>query len=226
MRRLSDRRALPRDVYRVLGERLKGVFYASTGLVVDALAPGMGGRSDCDGSDSVTFSLAGRCARTGMFGAVVPRRVLRGVPVACGRDPVWGGLHSECHRPHTRPEAVGRLADGLAAQAAMDHVVAHAAYPECRQLTVVDASGAVASHSGVRTLGTYIVATGVDAVAAGNLLNSEKVPQAMVEAFGADLERHLADRLLAGLRAGEEAEARRGRCIPAACWWSPMPSGH
>lgn len=26
------------DVYRVLGERLKGVFYASTGLVVDSLA--------------------------------------------------------------------------------------------------------------------------------------------------------------------------------------------
>lgn len=26
------------DVYRVLGERLKGVFYASTGLVVEALA--------------------------------------------------------------------------------------------------------------------------------------------------------------------------------------------
>lgn len=26
------------DVYRVLGERLKGVYYASTGLVVDALA--------------------------------------------------------------------------------------------------------------------------------------------------------------------------------------------
>lgn len=26
------------DVYRVLGERLKGVFYASTGLVIDSLA--------------------------------------------------------------------------------------------------------------------------------------------------------------------------------------------
>jgi hypothetical protein len=26
------------DVYRVLGERLKGVYYASTGLIVQALA--------------------------------------------------------------------------------------------------------------------------------------------------------------------------------------------
>lgn len=159
----------------------------------------------------MTFSLAGRCARTGMFGAVVtsssPSVASRcvwarsGVGVACTQnvtDPALG------------PKLLDRLADGLAAQAAMDHVVAHAAYPEYRQLTVVDATGAVASHSGVRTLGTYIVATGVDAVAAGNLLNSEKVPQAMVEAFGADPERHLADRLLAGLRAGEEAGGEEG----------------
>lgn len=159
----------------------------------------------------MTFSLAGRCARTGMFGAVVtsssPSVASRcvwarsGVGVACTQnvtDPTLG------------PKLLDRLAGGLAAQAAMDHVVAHAAYPEYRQLTVVDATGAVASHSGVRTLGTYIVATGVDAVAAGNLLNSEKVPQAMVEAFVADPERHLADRLLAGLRAGEEAGGEEG----------------
>lgn len=146
-----------------------------------------------------------------MFGAVVtsssPSVASRcvwarsGVGVACTQnvtDPTLG------------PKLLDRLADGLAAQDAMDHVVAHAAYPEYRQLTVVDATGAVASHSGVRTLGTYIVATGVDAIAAGNLLNSEKVPQAMVEAFGADPERHLADRLLAGLRAGEEAGGEEG----------------
>ncbi|WP_454787968.1 DUF1028 domain-containing protein [Mycolicibacterium lutetiense] len=159
----------------------------------------------------MTFSLAGRCARTGMFGAVVTSSS----PAVASRC-VWArsGVGVACTQnvtdPTLGPNLLDRLADGLAAQAAMDHVVAHAVYPEYRQLTVVDATGAVASHSGVRTLGTYVVATGVDAVAAGNLLSSEKVPQAMVEAFAADPGRHLADRLLAGLRAGEEAGGEEG----------------
>ena len=68
----------------------------------------------------------------------------------------------------------------------MDNVVAAAPYAEYRQLTVVDATGNCAFYSGPHTLGAHTVATGVDAVAAGNLLASEKVPQAMVEAFEAD----------------------------------------
>ncbi|MDV3125817.1 DUF1028 domain-containing protein [Mycobacterium sp. 21AC1] len=159
----------------------------------------------------MTFSLAGRCAHTGMFGAVVtsssPAVAARcvwarsGVGVACTQnvtDPTLG------------PKLLDRLAHGAAAQGAMDHVVGHASYPEYRQLTVVDATGAVASHSGAQTLGTHIVATGVDAVAAGNLLSSAKVPRSMIEAFEADPGQHLADRLLAGLRAGEEAGGEEG----------------
>ena len=93
---------------------------------------------------------------------------------------------------------------------AMDNVVAAASYAEYRQLTVVDATGNCAFYSGPHTLGTHTVATGVDAVAAGNLLVSEKVPQAMVEAFEADPHEYLGDRLLAALRAGEEAGGEEG----------------
>ncbi|MGV0743773.1 DUF1028 domain-containing protein [Mycolicibacterium sp. XJ870] len=159
----------------------------------------------------MTFSLAGRCARTGMFGAVVTSSS----PAVAARC-VWArsGVGVACTQNVTDPtlgsKLLDRLADGASAQGAMDHVVAHAAYPEYRQLTVVDVTGAVAFHSGARTLGTYTVVTGVDVVAAGNLLSSEKVPQAMVEAFEADPGRHLADRLLAGLRAGEDAGGEEG----------------
>ncbi|MFV8243248.1 DUF1028 domain-containing protein [Mycolicibacterium peregrinum] len=159
----------------------------------------------------MTFSLAGRCARTGMFGAVVTSSS----PAVASRC-VWArsGVGVACTQnvtdPTLGPKLLDQLADGLPAQAAMDHVVAHAAYPEFRQLTVVDAAGEVASYSGTSTLGTHVVATGVDAVAAGNLLSSEKVPQAMIEAFEADPGLHLADRLLAGLRAGEEAGGEEG----------------
>ncbi|MDF2763206.1 MAG: hypothetical protein K0S81_184, partial [Rhodospirillales bacterium] len=41
----------------------------------------------------------------------------------------------------------------------------------------------MAHHSGAKTLGTYRVAAGDGCVAAGNLLSSERVPDAMVEAF-------------------------------------------
>lgn len=146
-----------------------------------------------------------------MFGAVVTSSS----PAVASRC-VWArsGVGVACTQnvtdPTLGPKLLDRLADGLAAQAAMDDVVAHAVYPEYRQLTVVDATGAVASHSGVHTLGTHVVATGADAVAAGNLLSSEKVPRAMVEAFEADPGRHLADRLLAGLRAGEDAGGEEG----------------
>lgn len=159
----------------------------------------------------MTFSLAGRCARTGMFGAVVtsssPAVAARcvwarsGVGVACTQnvtDPTLG------------PKLLDRLAAGADAQGAMDHVVANAAYSEYRQLTVVDAVGNIAFHSGARTLGTHTVATGVNVVAAGNLLSSDKVPQAMVEAFEAEPDQHLGDRLLAALRAGEVAGGEEG----------------
>ncbi|WP_441963770.1 DUF1028 domain-containing protein [Mycolicibacterium houstonense] len=159
----------------------------------------------------MTFSLAGRCARTGMFGAVVTSS---SPAVAARCISARSGVGVACTQNVTDPtlsaKLLDRLAAGADAQRAMDLVVAAAAYAEYRQLAVVGAKGAGAFHSGARTLGTHTVATGADAVAAGNLLSSEKVPQAMVEAFEADPEAELAERLLAGLRAGEEAGGEEG----------------
>lgn len=112
--------------------------------------------------------------------------------------------------PTLSTKLLDRLAHGAGAQDAMAQVVTHAAYADYRQLTVVDATGAVASHSGAHTLGTHLIATGAGSIAAGNLLSSDKVPQAMVEAFDADPDAHIGDRLLAALRAGADAGGEEG----------------
>lgn len=159
----------------------------------------------------MTFSLAGRCRRTGMFGAVVTSSS----PAVAARC-AWAraGVGAVCTQNVTDPSLGNKVLDGLAfgrsAQEALDAVVREASYPAYRQLTVVDAAGNTAAHSGEQTLGLHRTVQTADAVAAGNLLASDKVPQAMVDAFDADPDAHLADRLLAGLRSGDNAGGEEG----------------
>ena len=102
------------------------------------------------------------------------------------------------------------LARGLDATRVRDMLVQADPYPEYRQLTVLGAQGPGACHSGVRTLGTFAVAHQADCIAAGNILASEAVPQAMCDAFSSNPDAELAARLLAALEAGERAGGEEG----------------
>jgi uncharacterized Ntn-hydrolase superfamily protein len=80
---------------------------------------------------------------------------------------------------------------------------------EFRQLTAVGATGDGVVWSGGRALGRAATAVGPGCAAAGNLLASEDVPAAMVEAFlGAEGE--LGARLVAALEAGRDAGGEEG----------------
>jgi uncharacterized Ntn-hydrolase superfamily protein len=159
----------------------------------------------------VTFSLVGRCARTGQFGAVVTSSS----PAVAARC-AWAraGVGAACTQnvtdPTLGPRLLDALAEGRTAAEALEHVVGEATYPSYRQLTVVDAAGRTATHSGAHTLGCHETATGRDTVAAGNLLSSRDVPAAMVAAFEARPEAELGDRLLAALQAGLDAGGEEG----------------
>lgn len=159
----------------------------------------------------MTFSLIGRCGRTGRLGAVVTSSS-PAVAARCvwARQGVGVAATQNVTDPTLGNKLLDQLASGATAQQAMDAVVAAAPYAEYRQLTVLDVHGNGTTYSGPNTLGTNTVAIGVDVVAAGNLLSSEKVPQAMVEAFEADPTHDLGDRLLAALRAGEDAGGEEG----------------
>lgn len=159
----------------------------------------------------MTFSLAGRCARTGQFGAVVTSSS----PAVAARC-AWAraGVGAACTQNVTDPSLGPKLLDALESGAtpgeALAAVVAKAPHAEHRQLTVIDRTGAAASYSGDLTLGTHRTVEGPDCVAAGNLLSSPAVPEEMVHAFSADPAAALGDRLLAALRAGEDAGGEEG----------------
>ena len=67
------------------------------------------------------------------------------------------------------------LARGLSAREACAALVASTPFIAYRQLTLVDASGDVASYSGSNTLGVHAVHSGEGVIAAGNLLANDQV---------------------------------------------------
>jgi uncharacterized Ntn-hydrolase superfamily protein len=159
----------------------------------------------------VTFSLAGRCARTGMFGAAVssssPAVAAR---CAFARTSVGAACSQNVTDPRLGPRLLDLLAAGHDADSALSTVVAEAPHVAHRQLTVVDGSGRAAAYSGAGTLGTHATHVATDCVAAGNLLSSTDVPPAMAAAFARDPEAHLGDRLVAALRAALDAGGEEG----------------
>ena len=159
----------------------------------------------------MTFSLAGICERTGMVGiAVSSSSPAVAARCAHARAGVGAAASQNVTDPRLGPLLLDALEAGEPADRAVAHIAAatpHAAY---RQLTAVDAAGRTGAWSGQRTLGRHAVAQRTGAVAAGNLLAALEVPEAMAEAFAAQADADLGDRLLAGMRAGLAAGGEEG----------------
>jgi uncharacterized Ntn-hydrolase superfamily protein len=75
---------------------------------------------------------------------------------------------------------------------------------DIRQVAMLDASGAIAHHTGTRCVPSCGAVVTDSAVAVGNMLENDSVLPSMSAAFDA-AEGDLAERLLAALRAGEKA---------------------
>ncbi|HEY3773160.1 MAG TPA: DUF1028 domain-containing protein [Solirubrobacteraceae bacterium] len=112
--------------------------------------------------------------------------------------------------PRLGPALLDALQSGRDPQAALEEVRAAARDVEYRQLTVIDRSGAGAAWSGSGTLGVHGQRIGTGCVAAGNLLASEEVLDALVSGFETTSGAPLTDRLLAALRAGARAGGEAG----------------
>lgn len=158
----------------------------------------------------MTFSLVGRCARTGQFGVVIASSS-PAVAARCAhaRAGVGAVATQNVTDPRLGPQALGLMAQGATAAETVAILARVAPYPEYRQLLVVDRDGGSAIHSGPRALGTWAEARGMDAAAGGNLLADAGVPQAMVAAFSAGTG-DLGDRLVAALQAGFAAGGEAG----------------
>lgn len=157
----------------------------------------------------MTFSVVARCADTGMFGVAItsssPAVAARCSFARAGTGAVTSQNITD---PSLGPKMLDAMGVGLSATEAVNQVVAKAEYSEYRQLLAVDKSGESASHSGEQSLGVWSQAQSTNVACGGNLLDDERVPEAMVDAFIAS-KGHLGARLIhtlkAGLAAGGEA---------------------
>lgn len=154
----------------------------------------------------MTFSLAGRCARTGMLGAVVTTSSIA-VGSRCSHAAAGIGAVLTQHTtdPRLGPFALDLLRRGLPPENAIQAMTAATPRPDWRQLAIIDATGRTAAHTGASNKPERGEAHGLDCVAIANIVRSAALPAAMVRAFEAEPEAHLAVRLIAALRAGEEA---------------------
>jgi uncharacterized Ntn-hydrolase superfamily protein len=160
----------------------------------------------------VTFSILGRCERTGRFG-VACASSSPAVPSRCSYVAADIGVATTQNvtDPRLGPALLDRLREGQDATAALEAVVAMAPHVEYRQLAVVDGAGRSAAYNGTESLGINGDRLGAGCVAAGNLLGSEAVLEAAVASFeGGEPATELEERLLLALEAGMDAGGEAG----------------
>jgi uncharacterized Ntn-hydrolase superfamily protein len=159
----------------------------------------------------MTFSISGRCGRTGMFGvAITTSSVCVASRCPHARAGVGAVSTQNITDPSIGPRTLDAMAAGKSAPEALASVLKASKFTEYRQVAVIDREGRTATHSGAKTLGTNAVAEGRDCVAAGNLLANNDVPRAMVRTFEANPRLHLAERLLLSLEEGVVAGGEIG----------------
>lgn len=159
----------------------------------------------------MTLSLAARDSQTGSFGMIIasssPAVAARCVHLRAG---VGAVASQNVTNPALGSRVLDLLAGGHAAADALRLACEKDPAPEYRQAGVVDAAGRAAVYSGTRTLGTFAARAADGAMAAGNLLASAGVIDAMLAAFTASAAGELEDRLLGALRAGLAAGGEAG----------------
>jgi len=160
---------------------------------------------------SSTFSIIGRCERTGMLGVAIATSEMavgaRCIHVAAGVGAVISQASSNPRLGHL---GLDRMRAGQPAPAALAAMVAADAHVERRQLGCLDAAGLAAARTGSANRPWAGHRTAGDVVAAGNLLVGPAVVDAMFERFRRSLDQPLWERLLAALEAGKAAGGEPG----------------
>jgi len=151
----------------------------------------------------MTFSIIGRCPRSGQFGAAVASsNIAVGARVAHCAAGVGAVLTQHRTDPRLGPRGLALLRTGCSAQQAVDALVASCAHAQWRQTAVLDAAGRTAAFSGAHARSEMAEAGAADAVAIGHFLTTARVPAAMLVAFQANPAAPLPERLMQALEAG------------------------
>src|SRR5436190_20215299 len=154
----------------------------------------------------MTYSIAAKCPRTGMFGAAVTTSSI-GVGARCAYARAGVGAVLTQHRtdPRLGPKGLELLAQGLPAKDVVERLTRGVPGIGWRQLAVIDNDGRTAAYHGDRITSVHSGDEGPGCIAIGNIVRTTGVTRAMVDAFGADPQLHLAERLVRGMEAGYAA---------------------
>jgi uncharacterized Ntn-hydrolase superfamily protein len=151
----------------------------------------------------MTFSIAGRCGRTGMLGAVVTTSSIAvGGRCAYARAGVGAALTQHRTDPRLGPAMLERMTRGEAPDAVLRGLEAADPNLKWRQLAAIAADGTAAFFNGSRITSIAKGRVGRDCVAIGNILRTTDVVDAMVESFEASAAETLAERLVRAIEAG------------------------
>jgi uncharacterized Ntn-hydrolase superfamily protein len=151
----------------------------------------------------MTFSIAGRCTRTGMLGAVVTTSSMA-VGSRCVFAEAGVGAVLTQHRtdPRLGPAILERLGHGESPEAILNGLEAADPNLQWRQLAVIAADSRAAFFNGGRISSIAKGRVDRNCVAVGNILRTTEVVDAMVETFEAVEAEPLAERLLRAIEAG------------------------
>jgi len=152
----------------------------------------------------VTFSIAGRCARTGQFGVALATSSIG----AGGRCPhlrpgVGAVLTQARTDPRLGPIGLDLLSAGRSAEQTVAGILASTPHGSWRQLAVVTAAGDVAYATGADVARPADGMALDGAVVIGNWVRSEAVIAGIAAGFETDPLAALADRLIQALENGE-----------------------
>jgi uncharacterized Ntn-hydrolase superfamily protein len=151
-----------------------------------------------------TFSIVGRCERTGQLGAAVST-----ADVGAGRLVTWARAGAGAVATQSWPslylaiDGLRLMEEGASAQEALDRVLSDDPGRPVRQLGMVDSRGGSASFSGDECTQWYGEVIGPNFAAQGNMLIRGATVSAMAESFATSADLDLAERLMRALEAGQ-----------------------
>ena len=154
----------------------------------------------------MTYSIAGLCRRTGMFGAAVTTSSIAvGSRCPFAQAGVGAVLSQHCTDPRLGSRGLAMLAEGMTASEVIAALTQDEPGIGHRQLAVIDRHGRTAWYHGDRIRSIRNATEAEGCVAIGNIIRTPEVTQAMTDEFARDPEAHLGERLLSALEAGQAA---------------------
>jgi uncharacterized Ntn-hydrolase superfamily protein len=151
----------------------------------------------------MTFSIAGRCARTGMLGAVVTTSAMAvGSRCAWAETDIGAVLTQHRTDPRLGPLILGDLRAGVAPAEIIKDLELRDPHLKWRQLAILAADGQGVFFNGENITSIHKGRVGKDCVAVGNIIRSTHVVDAMVESFEHNDMEPLAERLMRAIEAG------------------------